>query len=346
MEKQTIDGLNAWFLANGRILPWRKHPDPYAIWVSEIMLQQTQVSTVIPYFNQFMKLFPSVEVLAQASEQEVIKAWEGLGYYSRARNLHKGAQYVKKHFASRLPKDPDLLAKIPGVGPYTKGAILNFAFRVAYPAVDGNVLRVLLRYYAMEDDISKPKTRQGIESLLFSLLPEEDGHILSEALIELGALVCTKQAKCGLCPLEDTCKARSLNLEGTLPIKTKKIQYEKLSKKVFIIQHEGCILIKKSLEGLMAGLYEFPSYEEGMVNNLDFKAMREVLFDLKPVFELPIVQQAYTRYRVTLTPCVYQASFFSELEGFEWKSKKQLKKLAFSSGHKKILKLLEKEKLF
>ena len=179
--------LKKWFLIEQRDLPWRKINDPYAIWISEIMLQQTQVAVVIPYYLKWMQRFPTIQALAEAESDEVIKMWEGLGYYSRARNLHAGARYLIEFFGGILPNNESDLAKIKGLGPYTIGALLSFAFHQKKAAVDGNVMRVMARCYELDDDIAKSKTQKKIRHLVEEILPEDESWIVNEALIELGA---------------------------------------------------------------------------------------------------------------------------------------------------------------
>ena len=187
-----VEDLRSWFLSHGRKLPWRENKTPYRVWISEMMLQQTQVKTVLPYFERWMLLFPSIEKLAQAEEEEVIFAWEGLGYYARARSIHRGAKYLLKHHGGELPNSEEALLKIPGVGPYTLSAILNFAFERRSALIDGNVLRVLSRFYAIDDPIDLQKTKNKIKAALELILPEERPWIISEAIMELGATVCQK----------------------------------------------------------------------------------------------------------------------------------------------------------
>ena len=208
-KKEIQQNLLHWFDKNKRDLPWRKTKDPYKIWVSEIMLQQTRVDTVIAYYNRFIESFPTVEDLAAADEQDVLKHWQGLGYYSRARNLHKGAQMVREQFGGEFPKEPDKVKKIPGIGPYTAGAILSIAFNLPYPAVDGNVLRVFSRVFAIKEDIAQPQTVKLIQQKAAAYMPERHEGNFTEALMELGALICIPVSPlCLTCPLFHQCEAR------------------------------------------------------------------------------------------------------------------------------------------
>ena len=188
-------GLLEWFEANKRVFPWREHPTPYRVWISEVMLQQTRAQVVVSYFDRWMKRFPNVEALAAAPIEEVIKIWEGLGYYSRARNLHKGAQEIVRKHGGRIPNTREALLELPGLGPYTAGAILSFGFHQRATAVDGNVLRVLSRFGWIAEDIGKIAARRKIEALAESLLDEKKPWVSAEALIELGATICLPQPR-------------------------------------------------------------------------------------------------------------------------------------------------------
>ncbi|WP_148931719.1 A/G-specific adenine glycosylase [Paenibacillus methanolicus] len=253
-----------WYRANKRVLPWRMNRDPYRIWVSEVMLQQTRVDTVIPYYERFMAKFPTITVLAEAPEEEVLKLWEGLGYYSRARNLQAGAQEVAERHGGIVPDNKDMVAALRGVGPYTTGAIMSIAFNRPEPAVDGNVMRVLSRYFCLEDDIAKPSTRIGIEKLAASLIPEGAAGDFNQALMELGALVCTpKSPGCLTCPVMAHCEGRAEGKEHILPIKTKAKPPRPETRLAALVvgtgEHAGKLLVRQRPEsGLLARMWELP----------------------------------------------------------------------------------------
>ncbi|UVI28837.1 A/G-specific adenine glycosylase [Paenibacillus spongiae] len=256
--------LLGWYRQNKRVLPWRMNRDPYRIWVSEVMLQQTRVDTVIPYYERFMDKFPTAEALAEAPEAEVLKCWEGLGYYSRARNLQAGAQEVVSRHDGVVPDDKAAVSALRGVGPYTAGAIMSIAFNRPEPAVDGNVMRVLSRYFCLEDDIAKPSTRVSIEKLAASLIPEGAAGDFNQALMELGALVCTpKSPGCLTCPVMAHCEGRMAGKEHILPIKTKaKPPRPELRLAALVTgtgSHAGKILIRQRPDtGLLARMWELP----------------------------------------------------------------------------------------
>jgi A/G-specific adenine glycosylase len=333
--------LKAWFQEAKRDLPWRYTTNPYAIWISEVMLQQTQVAVVIPYFLRWMERFPSIDHLAQASLDEVIKTWEGLGYYSRARHLHEGAQYLVKHWGGQLPAEEDKLKKIKGLGPYTIGAILSFAFHQKKAAVDGNVLRVLTRYFGLPDDISKASTVNKLRQLAQALLPDDEPWVMNEALIELGATICQRKALCHLCPLQLSCKGFKQGLVDSLPVKSKGAATEHLYRAVAIVQSDSHYLVKRGTKGkIMSDLYEFP-YFEATPGGLTPEQLQDTLqrnYALKVDYKqlLPEVTHSFTRYQVRLYPIWFLCEELSVVDHLEWLSITQLQQLAFSSGHRHL----------
>lgn len=338
--------LKEWFAENRRELPWREDPSPYRVWISEVMLQQTQVSVVIPYFERWMKLFPTVESLARASQEQVIKAWEGLGYYSRARYLHEAAQVFLNEYGGVIPSNPEALSKIKGLGPYTIGAILNFAFHQKIPAVDGNVIRVLSRYFAILEEVDNCKMVKKITQKVEDILPENAPWIISEALIELGALVCKKQEPlCLECPLRPSCLAFRHGLQSELPKKKKKTSTTVLYRLVAVIDCQGWILLKKGEKGkVMSDLYEFPYVEiKAPFERGSCKEEAAVLFSkelgrkLIPTRSFPKQEHGFTRYRAHLFPFLLTTAVKNENEC--WKTREELASLPFSSGHRRILNL-------
>ncbi|MBB6673278.1 A/G-specific adenine glycosylase [Cohnella nanjingensis] len=269
MNERTLkaafsEGLLGWYKVAKRDLPWRRSRDPYHIWISEIMLQQTRVDTVIPYFNRFVERFPTVADLAAAPEEDVLKAWEGLGYYSRARNLQAAAREVTERYGGRVPDDKAAVSGLKGVGPYTSGAIMSIAFNRPEPAVDGNVMRVLSRYFCIDEDIARPATRIGMEGLARKLIPEGEAADFNQALMELGAMICTpKSPSCLVCPVMEHCQGRQAGREEELPIKTKakppKPQYRLAA---LTLDASGRVLVRQRPEqGLLARLWELPHAE-------------------------------------------------------------------------------------
>ncbi len=321
-----IGALKEWFLEERRDLPWRRAPTPYQVWISEVMLQQTQVSVVIPYYERWMLQFPTVQRLAAASLEEVIKAWEGLGYYSRARHLHETAKVLMERYGGELPRTSEELRQLKGFGHYTTGAILSFAYRQRAAAVDGNVLRVLARYFLIEEDIGLGTTQKRIRALAESLLPEKDPHIIMEALIELGAKVCKKKPLCSLCPVREHCLALRAGRAEELPVKKNQVETVFLKRDVAVVFHEDTLLLRKESAGkVMADLYEFP-YE------------KKFLFPMSLVLEMEPVRHSFTRFRVELFPRLWKASNKPHVEDYQWIPWQEAITLPFSSGHRRILK--------
>lgn len=331
-----VELLKEWFLANRRELPWREDPTPYRVWISEVMLQQTQVAVVIPYFEKWMSLFPTIEALAAAPVEQVLKCWEGLGYYSRARNLHKAARQLVVEYRGELPQNQEELSKIKGIGPYTQGAIRSFAFKQKAAAVDGNVLRVLSRYLALEDEIEGTKAQRRLREYAEAILPEAEPWIVSEALIELGATLCNKRAECSMCPLKQGCLAFRHHLQEDLPKRKKRQEIISLKREVAIVTCEDLYLIQKRASGqLMADLYEFPYLEVGPEKNCHLAFEESLNLNLTYIQTLPAQKQSFTRYRVQLFPHHFKTA--KPAAGHLWKKWEDLKSFPFSSGHRKIL---------
>ncbi|MFW5868776.1 MAG: A/G-specific adenine glycosylase, partial [Armatimonadota bacterium] len=218
-DRSQIRGLLlAWFDAHRRDLPWRRTSDPYRIWVSEIMLQQTQVDRVIDYYERFLVAFPTVEALAEAPIDDVLRLWEGLGYYSRARNLHAAARVIVQEHGGEFPRSPEAIRALPGIGEYTAGAVQSIAFGVPVPAVDANVIRVLARLFAVEGDVSAGEERRRIADLAAEVVPDDRPGDFNQALMELGALLCIPgRPGCLICPLSEVCRAKLRGLQATIP---------------------------------------------------------------------------------------------------------------------------------
>ena len=253
-----------WYRENARDLPWRHTEDPYRIWVSEIMLQQTRVAAVLGYYARFLAVFPSVEMLASADEEQLMKLWEGLGYYSRARNLQKAAREITA--LGGFPDTYDGLLALPGIGDYTASAIAAAAFGRREPAVDGNVLRVMTRLTDCHDDISDPKTKRAVRAALAEVMPEElaDVRIFNQAMMELGATVCGPNTapRCDDCPVSGLCLGRQRGTVETLPVKKAKKERRVEEKTVLLLKRDGKIALRKRPKtGLLAGLWEFPNVE-------------------------------------------------------------------------------------
>jgi len=305
MNKLT-NSLLSWYHQYGRTLPWRNHPDPYAIWVSEIMLQQTRVETVIPYFEKWMALFPDVTTLANASEQDVLNAWEGLGYYSRARNLHKAAKVVASTFNGELPRDLTELRNLPGIGRYTVGAIASMAFGMDEPTLDGNLRRVFARLFDISEFADSPAGEKILWELAAQNLPKGQAGDYNQALMDLGATICLpntpkSRPRCLLCPLMDMCEARKNGTQDLRPVlKAKKVSPQYIHAAGVILQRGRVLLAQRAPDGLLGGMWEFPN---GRVNADPAKELTKVLnavysLKVKRKEAIGVVQHAYTHFKV------------------------------------------------
>jgi A/G-specific adenine glycosylase len=299
--------LLKWFDQHQRQMPWRNDPRPYYVWLSEIMLQQTQVDTVIPYFNRFIAAFPDVHALAAADQQEVLKLWEGLGYYSRARNLHKAAQVVVSQHGGELPQPYNDLMAIPGLGPYTAAAVSSIAFGQPVPVVDGNVLRVFCRFWGIDSDIRQPRVRVALQSRLEPFIAKAPPSAFNQAIMELGALVCRpKSPHCSSCPLAGDCVEYRDHRTAELPLKSKRKPVPHHQIAVGIIWQDGNILIgRRRQDQMLGGLWEFPGGKQQPGESLEETAQREIEEEtgLRVRVASPYCQvnHGYTHFKITLT---------------------------------------------
>ena len=311
LEENAIDALLSWYRENKRDLPWRHTCDPYHIWLSEIMLQQTRVEAVKPYYARFLERCPTVESLAELPHDDLMKLWEGLGYYSRARNLQKAAKTVVEQYGGKMPASYEKLRGLCGIGDYTAGAIASIAFGIRVPAVDGNVLRVLARVQGSYADIALPATKKEWSQKLAAVVPEAAGDF-TQSLIELGATVCVPngEAKCGVCPLAPYCKAAKEHLTDEIPVRSAK-KPRRIEQKTVLLIRDGDLtaLHKRPETGLLAGLFELPNVEghlgEGelldFIRSLGFEPLRiQPLEDSKHIFTH--IEWHMIAYDVTITP--------------------------------------------
>ncbi len=297
--------LTAWYLKNARDLPWRRTKDPYKIWISEIMLQQTTVSAVIPYFEKWIQKFPDVQTLARAPIQEILAQWQGLGYYNRARNLHRSAQIIVDEHESRIPSEPDIVRKLPGFGPYTTGAVLSIAFDKKLSIIDANVRRVVMRILSIEGEADTKHDKRVLEYLL-TVLPEKGVGDFNQGLMELGALVCrSKEPVCVQCPVSKFCLAYKEGRQELIPTPKKRIVKD-INAVIAVIEHKGKYFIqKRPSKGLLADLWEFPGGKIEADETPKEALIREVQEELgispKSVKHLFDVQHFYTQFRVKLS---------------------------------------------
>jgi A/G-specific adenine glycosylase len=344
-QQKLID----WFAKNRRPLPWRKRYGPYDVWVSEIMLQQTQMDTALPYFERWMKALPNVKTLAAAEPQKVLKLWEGLGYYSRARNIHESAKRIVAEHGGKFPDDFETILSLKGVGRYTAGAIASIAFNQKKPIVDGNVLRVLSRIYAIGTPADSLKEREGFWKLQESLIPE-NARDFNQGLMELGALICTPQnPACALCPVKAHCKAYKEGDPEKYPVLSPRKKIVKVEAAALALKKDGKYLLRlRPVGAVMGGLWEFPewklSYGRAPVDVLRIasgKIKKEfgAKLQLEPI---GTIKRNYTNHLESLH--VFTAEVSSELKpktGWEHVWTKNFSDHPFSSAHSKIAKLLK-----
>jgi A/G-specific adenine glycosylase len=348
--------LEAWYLQQARDLPWRNTQDAYAIWVSEIMLQQTQVVTVIPYYERFLTRFPTVEDLAKASLEEVLKLWEGLGYYSRAKNLHQAAQVVVRDFGGVVPDTLEAILSLNGVGRYTAGAILSFAYGKRIPLLDGNVKRILARLLNDDAPINQTATEKKHWAWISELLDtSKNPYVFNQAIMELGATLCTpKLTKCLLCPVHELCQALKAGTVDVLPVKTpaKAVPHKHIG--VALMQNaDGLYFIQQRPEtGLLASLWEFPGGKQEADETLEATVVRELKEELNVDVNVGrhalSIDHAYTHLKVTLH--VYHTEIVSPLDAlelkaaqaFKWASLEEMRALPFPKANHAILKYIEK----
>ena len=255
--------IMAWYAEHQRELPWRQTKDPYAIWLSEIILQQTRVAQGLPYYERLLASFPTVRDLAEAPEATLLRLWQGLGYYSRARNLQKAAQMVMRDFEGVFPQTYDEIIRLPGVGPYTAAAIASFAFQEAKAVVDGNVYRVLSRVFSVETDIASSAARGVFTSLAQSLISTQDPAGFNQAIMEFGALQCTPSPNCAICPLAIFCQSNQAKNVANFPVKSKKTKVKEIEMNYLVIEQKGQLLVRERTEnGIWKGLWEFYLLED------------------------------------------------------------------------------------
>ncbi len=334
--------LLSWYKKNSRKLPWRETKDPYKIWISEVMLQQTTVKAVIPYYQKWIKEFPTVTKVANTSIEKILKQWQGLGYYSRARNLHKAADIICRDFAGQIPDNTHDLKKLPGFGPYTIGAVLSIAFNQRTPIIDANVRRVVMRLLALNGlpDNSHDKV---IYEFLDIVMPQKNMSSFNQALMELGALVCrSKEVLCSICPVQSMCKAYSKGLQEIIPqVKVKKIQDVEVV--IALIRNKSKFLIQqRPAKGLFADLWEFPGgkieKEELQLDALKRELREELGIELQSAkFLFPVVQ-FYTQFRAKLYVWDCELQGVLNLKShMRWANPKELKNYPMPSGSARIL---------
>ncbi len=345
------EDLLGWFDEHRREMPWRDTPDPYLIWVAETMLQQTRVDQVRPYFERFIQRFPDVHTLAHASIDDVLKAWEGLGYYRRAHHLHRAARIIVTRHDGQIPTDPKALSALPGVGPYTCAAVLSIAYQYPMAAIDGNVIRVLTRVFGLAEDVSRQATRRKLQELAQSLLPPYRPGDFNQALMELGATVCTPtRPQCEACPLHPVCTARMEGNPVAYPVKQKRAPIPHIQVAVgILLDTENRVLVtRRPNEAMLGGLWEFPggkieageSPEEACRREL----REELCIDVAVRAYLGTVTHTYSHFRVTLYAflCEHLSGTPHTADGrpMQWIALSEIHTLAFPRASQKVIELL------
>jgi len=339
--------LLTWYVKHRRELPWRKSQDPYAVWVSEMMLQQTQVSTVIPYFQSWMKRFPNVAALANAEESDVLHAWQGLGYYSRARNLRRAAQEILRVHDGRVPERVSELLALPGIGPYSAGAIASIAYGHAEPLVDGNVIRVLARLFALRGDPNKAPLKAEIWARARALIPRDAAGDFNQSLMELGATVCTPRSpRCQACPVAAHCRALAEDLVDILPELPARPKATPVHVVSAVAERGERVLVTKLRPDAprWAGMWLFPNAEVGTSETPEAAVARALLSTVglrgRPTGLLCVIRHTVTRFRITLD--AYRTSVSSgvakalTVSECAWKKPEELLDLAMPKAHRQI----------
>ncbi len=357
MQRATQDSikfqkkLEHWYSTHHRKLPWRLTRDPYKVWISEIMLQQTTVKAVIPYYNRWLELFPDMKTLSKAPLQKVLKAWQGLGYYQRARNLHQASKIIVETHGGQIPREYEELKRLPGFGSYTTAAVLSFAYDKPYPVMDANVRRVVMRLMRMHRKTSSKNDKELLR-FMTPLLPKKRIGTYNQALMELGALICRpKNPLCLLCPIPDFCQAYKAGEQEIIPHPRER-SYKKIEAVVGIIQKEGKFLIqKRPPDGLLAGLWEFPGGKMKKNEKPEESLRREIKEELgvnaTPGKLLTTVQHAYTQFQVKLYAfsCSLESESLVRRKNLRWVTLKGMRRLPFPTGSARIVKYLEEKKI-
>lgn len=337
-----------WYDRMQRDLPWRKEKDPYRIWVSEIMLQQTRVETVIPYYNRFLQRFPDMQTLAAAQEEELLSLWQGLGYYSRARNLQQGVREVVAHYGGQVPDSLEAVISLPGIGNYTAGAILSIAHNKPEPAIDGNVLRVLSRLLQIEDRIERPQTKRRIEAAVRAMMATFPRYgDITQALMELGAIVCIpRNPRCEQCPWTEFCIAFQNQVQGSLPKKKSPQPIQIVEVYTGLLIADGRILtMKRPSKGLLAGMWEFPSVEATVIPTDTMEGMallcsryqetgHEVSVDSE--WRSLIHTFSHREWRMRIFFCSAKQKNDKIIDGVQWMDRVQVSEATWAGPHRKV----------
>jgi len=328
MREQPLEQLPIplleWYAEHARVLPWRSDPTPYHVWVSEIMLQQTRVAAVLEYYRRFMDEVPTIADLAELPEERLMKLWQGLGYYNRARNLQKAAQQVMNEFAGVFPQRYEDIRTLAGVGDYTAGAIASIAFGLPVPAVDGNVLRVVSRINADESDISLASTKERVRAQLEQIIPVQDASRFNQGLMELGATICLPNGAplCDHCPAKDFCLARLTGCADSLPVKAPKKERRVEERVVFLVFRDGQVALRRRPnKGLLAGLWEFPNESAPATD-----ALHGWGIDARECVPIGTGRHIFSHVEWRMTACAVQAEDPELPDGWVWADRRALER--------------------
>lgn len=354
-EKQKFQTqLLEWFHAEKRPLPWRLTYNPYHVWLSEVMLQQTQMERGVGYFLKWIERFPSIKDIAEAEEQEILKMWEGLGYYARARNLHKAAKEICEQYNGEIPCDHKALLSLPGIGPYTAAAIASIACAIDIPVVDANVARIYARLFDIDGSLKEKAVQSRIDIIAGELLPQGKARYWNQSLMDLGGMVCQPRSpKCPLCPVQESCVAFSRGTVELRPVKPPKAQPIRIYRKSFVVIYNGKVLVRKVEDGkLWKGLYELPYADGAMGEDLSSLQLADSL-GLEPnllkdveIEQLVTVKHSYTKYRVEVDCFMLRitSAQYDKLVSNVFCTWAELQNMGFSAGPRKVWEYIEKQR--
>jgi A/G-specific adenine glycosylase len=340
--------LLLWFAENGRDLPWRKNYFPYEVWISEIMLQQTRIKAMLPYYNRWMEKFPDLFAVANAAEEELFRSWEGLGYYARVKNIQKAARRIVSEFGGKVPCDFDSIRALPGIGRYTAGAVMSFAFNADYPAADANAARILARIFNISVRSDSREFRDAVWYHASEMLPRGHARDFNQALMDFGSLVCLpKDPLCAECPIAFGCRGFAAGVAGKLPVTVGKKALTEVRRAIGILVQNGKVLVRKRPEsGLMPNLWEFPGTEAQNGETLELALKdswkRELGIRIGSMTPLSIIKHTHTSFRVTLHAflCNDCGPMPENVPRLMWLRLGELEKFAFPSAQRKVIRVL------
>lgn len=354
-QKIFQEAILSWFAVHHRHLPWRESHTPYEVWISEVMLQQTQMDRGVEYFLRWMQRFPDIAAVASASEDNLLRAWEGLGYYRRVRYIQSAAKSIMQEYGGVFPENYEAIRKLPGIGPYTAGSIASVAFNHPVPCVDANAERVLSRVFRIETDVRQEPAKSALIKLATELIPSGQARIFNQAIMELGALVCKKKPDCLACPLAEMCLAKKEQLTAKLPVYAQKAPIIRMAMATGILIRKGCVFIqRRKPEDVWGGLWEFPGgcveKSETPQQTVLREWQEECGFAVEIQEPLPIIRHSYTRYRITLHGFLLdllsedkiaypEPPILTEATAWQWLPLEQIQDIPLPAPHRKLAEL-------